>query len=70
MRHHADNEVLEAVTLGENVIGEPDALTQGNDVKLIGEEVQVDVGLAADLIEGRSGGGGLVGCSEGGCALR
>lgn len=39
------DDVLEAFTLGKDIITEPDTFSHGNDVKVIGEEVQVDVRL-------------------------
>ena len=52
------NERAERFSLGEQVVGEADALAHGDDVEVVGEEVEVDVGLLEGVgaVEGdRSG---------------
>lgn len=40
-----DHQGTENVCLGEHIVGESDTLTHGQDIEVVGEEVQVDVGL-------------------------
>lgn len=39
------NDVLESFTVHENVIDKPDAFSQGDEIQIVREVVQVDVGL-------------------------
>lgn len=48
-----DNEVLEALALGQEVVAEADTLAHGDDVELALEEVEVDVGVVQVVVAGQ-----------------
>lgn len=48
-----DNEILEALTLGQEVVAEADTLAHGDDVELALEEVKVDSGLVQVAVAGK-----------------